>query len=280
MSRTVPNPGTLEVPGAELHYEVSGAGPVLLLIPGGPMPGAGFAPMLAHLVNHFTVVTYDPRGLSRSTRDDPDADITVDEQADDAGRLLAAITTEPALVFGSSSGAITGLVLAGRHPEQVRTLIAHEPPVTALLPDAAWFRESSEAVSTAYRRDGIDAAMARFLADAGLDGHDTDEAAEAPDPEQTESMAAMRANMEVFIGHMFRSLGDYRPDIGALRLRPEQIIVATGTADRDGVAYRAAIALAAELGTAVAEFPGDHGGFGGEQEAFAATLRDVVTESG
>jgi pimeloyl-ACP methyl ester carboxylesterase len=65
--------GTLRVPGARLHDEVRGRGPVLMVV-GLPRDSADFAPVAAALADRYTVVTYDPRGISRSTLDDPDED--------------------------------------------------------------------------------------------------------------------------------------------------------------------------------------------------------------
>jgi pimeloyl-ACP methyl ester carboxylesterase len=118
---------TLEAPGASLYYEVRGSGPVLLMIPGGPMDAAGFAPLADALADRYTVVTCDCRGNSRSTAEGPKDDLTVGVFADDAHRLLTAVTSEPAFVLGSSGGASYGLDLVARYPEQVRTLVAHVP---------------------------------------------------------------------------------------------------------------------------------------------------------
>src|SRR5919205_4506960 len=124
---------TLKVPGATLRYEVRGTGPLLLLIPGGPADSSVFDPIRGVLSERYTVVTYDPRGLSRSTFDGEPEDTTVQTFADDAHHLLAAIDTQPAYVFGSSGGALVGLELVPRYPGQVRALVAHEPPLARLL---------------------------------------------------------------------------------------------------------------------------------------------------
>jgi pimeloyl-ACP methyl ester carboxylesterase len=160
---------TLEVPGAHLHYEVRGSGPVLLLIPGGAMDGGLFAGMVEPLTGDYTVVTYDPRGLSRSTLDDHPRDVEVEVQADDAHRLLSAISDEPAYVFGTSGGATTGLALVAQHPEQVRALVVHEPPLTELLPDRAAHRAVHEELHQTFRSDGPGPANQKYLAYAGQD---------------------------------------------------------------------------------------------------------------
>src|SRR3954447_13536612 len=127
---------TLRVPGATLYYEVRGAGPVLLLICGGNTDADIFARAAGQLAGDYTVVTYDPRGNSRSPLDGPPYAQRIEEHSDDARRLLVEVATGPSAVFGSSSGAIVGLDLVSRHPELVARLVAHEPPMVEVLPDA------------------------------------------------------------------------------------------------------------------------------------------------
>ena len=62
---------SLKVPGASTYYEVRGSGPVLLMMPGGPADASAFRQIAGHLDSSYTVVTYDPRGLSHSTLDSP-----------------------------------------------------------------------------------------------------------------------------------------------------------------------------------------------------------------
>ncbi|WP_328616195.1 alpha/beta hydrolase [Amycolatopsis sp. NBC_00355] len=70
---------TLAVPGATITYDVTGSGPVLLLIPGGPADATGFAPIRPLLAEDHTVVTFDPRGISRSPLDGEPGDHTLRE---------------------------------------------------------------------------------------------------------------------------------------------------------------------------------------------------------
>src|SRR5712691_1911954 len=126
MTKSDPTIHTLDVPGACLYYETRGAGPLLLLL-GSPMDSTGFAGMAAELADSYTIVTYNPRGISNSTREDTAQDVTPELQADDLHRLLSALGDEPAYVFGSSGGAVVGLALVTARPKQVRMLVAHEP---------------------------------------------------------------------------------------------------------------------------------------------------------
>src|SRR5262249_28016369 len=156
---------TLDVPGARLYYERRGTGPLLLMI-GSPMDSTGFAA----LAGDYTVVTYDPRCIGNSSREDTSQDVTPDQQADDVHRLLSALGGGPAAVFGSSGGAPVGLALVTAHPGRVHTLVAHEPPVVELLPDSAQVRAQFEDIYATYRADGAEKAMQKFFVQAGLTG--------------------------------------------------------------------------------------------------------------
>ena len=264
---------TLKVPGATLHYEVCGAGPVLLLIPGGPADADAFAHIRGVLSERHTVVTYDPRGLSRSPFDGEPQDTGVGTFADDARRLIEAVGTEPAYVLGSSGGALVGLELVSRHPERVRVLVAHEPPLTRLLDDADEHARFAREVHDAYLSEGVGPAIGKFLAATGLEG-DAPRPPADPTPEMAEAMARMQGNLEFFLGHMFLALGDYAPDVSRLRSLP--ITVGVGEASEGQLAHRAGVALAERLGKEPAVFPGGHGGFNSHPEAFTRRLEEVL----
>src|SRR5215217_3368395 len=121
--RRRPEVPTLTVPGAALYYEREGAGPVLVMIPGGPADAGVFAALAGFLTDRYTVVAYDPRGNSRSVPDDPTADQDLDVHGDDAAALLAAVTTQPAYVLGNSGGAQIGLNLAALRAGPARIVV-------------------------------------------------------------------------------------------------------------------------------------------------------------
>ena len=118
----------LEVPGASLHYEVRGAGPVLLVVPGMPADAGLYSVLARRLAGSFTVVTYDPRGVSRSRLDGSPEDQRVEVHADDARRVLEAVGAGPADVLTDSISGLVGLHLAVSEPDRVRTLVVFEPP--------------------------------------------------------------------------------------------------------------------------------------------------------
>src|SRR5439155_9684601 len=152
----------VKVPGATLYVETQGTGPVLLLIPGGPTDAGMFTDLVGRLADRYTAVAYDPRGHSRSKLEGEPEDIPVALHADDAAAILAAVGDEPAFVYGNSGGATIGLELVARHADLVRTLVAHEPPLMELLPDAERWRSVVNDISETYRAEGVFPAMGKF----------------------------------------------------------------------------------------------------------------------
>src|SRR5918998_3358870 len=153
---------TLTVPGARLHYEVRGSGPLVVLA-GAPMNADAFAPLADLLAADHTVVTTDPRGINRSPLDDPGQDSTPELRADDLARLITHVDAGPAAVFGSSGGAVTALALVQAHPELVRTSIAHEPPFFALLDDRERLAAQNEDLIATYLSGDVLGAWAKFM---------------------------------------------------------------------------------------------------------------------
>lgn len=262
---------TLDIPGGRLHYEVRGSGP-LLLVMGAPMDAAAFAPLADALAGDHTVVTHDPRGISGSHLDDPEQDSTPELRADDVAALLDALGAESADVFGSSGGAVTGLALVARHPGRVRTLVAHEPPVLELLPDAAERRADTDGIIETFHRDGLGAAWGKFMAHAGFG--DGDEGAPAAPPFEPSPQDLV--NSARFFAHELRDTTRYVPDVAALRDSTSRVVVGIGADSGRLLTCRTSEALAELLGAPPVEFPGDHGGFIGQPAEFAEALRKVL----
>jgi pimeloyl-ACP methyl ester carboxylesterase len=271
----MPESHMLEVPGARIYYEVRGSGPLLMMI-GLPMDSTGFAALAPLLAGEYTVVTYDPRGFSRSPIDDPEQDSTPDLAADDVHRVLGALTSDPAYLFGSSGGAVTGLALVTRYPGQVRTLVAHEPPVMELLPDAAQVLAATEAIYDTYRSEGPGAAFAKFMILTGLGTPAAGTAVPAAARQSSQDVA----NGVRFLAHQLRPTAFYHPDLAALREASARIVVGGGHASAGQLAHRTAVALAQRLGTPLAGFPGGHAGFVSDPVPFAQTLRRVLDDAG
>ncbi len=265
----------LKVPDAKIYYEMQGSGPMLLIIPGGPQDAGVFADFSRHLTDRYTVLSYDPRGNSRSIVDGPPGELQVDVQGEDAAALIEALGDGPAYVFGTSGGAQIGLNLAARHPELVRALVAHEPPAIMTLDDPSEALAADQGLYDTYRREGVDAAMAQFFAMNGLsDRQEPQEAASKFDmsPEAAETFARVSGNFEYWLAHGMMPLSLYRPDIDTLRAGKPRVVVAIGEQSAGQPIYAMGIALAERLGTEPVFFPGDHMGFGAHADTFAETL--------
>jgi pimeloyl-ACP methyl ester carboxylesterase len=272
---------TLPVPGANLHYKVRGSGPLLLILQGGDGNADGTDGLANYLVDHYTIVTYDRRGLSRSPLADPSEAFGLETHADDAHRVLAALSNEPALVFGGSLGALLGLDLVARYPNQVRRLVSHEPPAPELLPDVeqAEAERSQADLEETYRREGAAVAIRKMMASANLNFEDREPDLVLPQP--TSGMASQRAaNLDFFLSRDAGAVRRYRLNLTALRAASTRIVSAAGLSSRGTWLHQVASALADRLGTELREFPGGHNGFVLRPRAFAATLREILEGAG
>jgi len=286
---TEPKSHTLEVPGAVLHYDVrsndSSSEPVLFLI-GSPMGADSFVTLAGHFTDR-TVVTYDPRAAGRSQRTDGASETTVDEHADDLHRLISALDAGPVDIFATSGGATNALALVARHPEQVKTLVAHEPPASQELPDREPVLAASTDIHDTYLRSGFGPAMAKFIALVSYEGPFPADYADqpAPDPAMfglpTEDDGSRN---DPLVGQNMISGSHYQHDFDALRTASTRIVVGVGAESGQMIPGRAAVAVADRLGTTPVTFPGGHDGFlGGEYgrtgdpDAFATTLRKALT---
>ncbi|MBL1097562.1 alpha/beta fold hydrolase [Streptomyces coffeae] len=277
-----PLTGSLRVPGATLHYEVRGSGPVLLLIPGGSADAALFDTVAPVFTDRWTVVSYDPRGMSRSSLDGPLEDQRVERHSEDAYRLLEEVAPDgaPACVFGTSSGAIAALDLLARHPERLRLVVAHEPPVVELLPDAERHRAFFAEVHTAYRREGVAAAMAVMSAGTGGGGQERERQEDRPasppvdelPPHLTHMVSRMHANTPYFLEHILRQFTTHVPDVAALERVADRLVLAAGRESRGQLLRRPAALLAERFGGEVVEFPGGHVGLAEHPAEFAEAL--------
>jgi pimeloyl-ACP methyl ester carboxylesterase len=284
---TEPHSHTLEVPGAVLAYDVrDGATPPLLMI-GSPMGADGFNALAPHFAERM-VVTYDPRGAGRSERTDGAIECTPEEHADDLHRLIAALDAGPVDIFASSGGAVNALELVARHPEQVRTLVAHEPPTAQVLPDREQALAAVRSVRAAYDSGGLGPGMAKFIALTSRKGPVPAELAEQPGPSPAEFGLPTEddgSRDHAMLGQNMFTCAHYRPDFEALGAAPTRIVVAAGAESEGEFAHRGADGVAAALGTEVAIFPSHHGGFvggdygmKGDPDGFAVKLREVLAE--
>ncbi|MER6449310.1 alpha/beta hydrolase [Streptomyces venezuelae] len=271
---------TLAVPGATLYFRVEGRGPVLLLAQSGEGDADRTVDLVPHLTDTFTVVTYDRRGLSRSTLHDPAGPVTMAQHADDVARLLAEVTDGPALMAGFSMGAAIGLQAVARHPGLLDTLIAHEPVMPNLLPEADRAEHLAElkAIQDVHAADGLAAAFPAIARHLGIDpSHDETEDGLTPQP----LTPRRRANFGHFIATEFTAVTtdalDPAAPVRAAARAGTRIVAATGRTTRPTVhTYRCALALAARLGAEPVAFPGGHNGNTAFPRATAQTLKTLL----
>jgi pimeloyl-ACP methyl ester carboxylesterase len=280
---------TLDTPGASLVYDVSGPLPTRdgrppLFMVGAPMGASGFATLASHF-SERTVVTYDPRGLGRSVRKDGRTDHVPEQNAEDLHHIIEALGAGPVEMFASSGGAVSALALVTAYPD-VTTLVAHEPPIIAILPDAEQALAAEAAVQRAYHEKGWGAGMAAFIALTSWHGEFTPEYAAQPTPDPAQFGMIMEddgSRDDPLLSGRSNAISGYHPDAAALVACPTRVVIAAGVESQDTLTGRTSEAMADALGQTVTVFPSHHGGFlggefgqRGEPEKFAITLHEVL----
>jgi pimeloyl-ACP methyl ester carboxylesterase len=283
----------LDTADADIAYDIHGPLPTTdgrppLLMIGQPMEASGFGSLASHFPDR-TVVTYDPRGLGRSTRKDGRVDHTPTVQADDVHAVIEALGVGAVELFASSGGAVTALALVAAHPDDVTTLVAHEPPLIPVLPDAEAAERARAGVRDAYEANGSNAGMAAFIAMTSWRGEFTDEyfAQPAADPAAfgmpTEDDGSRD---DPLLSDRSWAVSSYRPDVDALAAAPTRVVIAVGEESLSTFTGRSAVATAELLGQQATVFPSHHGGFlggefgyAGQPEAFARKLREVLDDA-
>ena len=280
----------LETPEADIAYDVHGPLPTAdgrppLFMIGQPMDASGFATLASHFPDR-TVVTYDPRGLGRSRRKDGRVDHAPTVQADDVHAVIEALGAGPVEMFASSGGAVTALAFVAAYPDDVTTLVAHEPPLISVLPDAEAAERARAAVRDTYEAKGSHAGMAAFIAMTSWRGEFTDDyfTQPAPDPVQFGMPADDDGSRDdPLLSDRSWAVSSYRPDVDALAAAPTRVVIAVGEESLGTFTGRTSLATAELLGQQATVFPSHHGGFlggdfgyAGQPEAFARKLREVL----
>jgi len=281
---------TLETAGATIVYDVQGPLPTAdgrppLFMIGQPMDASGFRTLASYFPDR-TVITYDPRGLGRSTRTDGRVDNVPTVQAEDIHSVIKALGAGPVEMFASSGGAVTALALVATYPNDVTVLVAHEPPLVPVLPDADAAERAVDRFREAYATKGWGAGMAAFIAMTSWRGEFTEEyfAHPAPDPAQFGMPAQDDGSRDdPLLSDRSSAVTSYRPDFEALAAAPTRIVIGVGEESMGTFTGRTSVATAERLGQQATVFPSHHGGFvggdspyAGQPEAFARTLRGVL----
>ena len=184
-------------------------------------------------------------------------------------------------------GAVNGLALVAKHPEQVRTLVAHEPPASQELPDREAVLAACAGIRETYYRGGFGPAMAKFIAIVSYEGPFPEGYADQPGPDP--AMFGLPAEDDgsrddPLLSDRSWAVTSYRPDVDALRAAPRRVVIAVGEESAGTATARTSAAIAELLGQRQPTvFPSHHGGFlggesgyAGQPEAFARRLRDVL----
>ncbi|MZF85743.1 alpha/beta hydrolase [Streptomyces sp. SID5643] len=283
---------TLETVGADLVYDVRGPLPAAdgrppLFMIGQPMDASGFVALAARFPER-TVVTYDPRGLGRSTRKDGRVDHTPQTQADDVHAVIEALGAGPVEMFASSGGAVTALAVVARYPADVTTLVAHEPPLITLMPDGPAAVRARAGVREAYEKRGWGAGMAAFVAMTSWKGEFTD--AYFAQPQADPAVFGMPteddgSRDDPLLSDRSWASSSYRLDADAIAAAPTRVVIAVGEESEGMLTARTAVATAELLGQQVTVFPSHHGGFmdgefgyAGKPDEFAQRLREVLDD--
>ena len=266
---------TLKVSGAQLFYEVTGSGPLLILIPGAGGDGEVFRPLARELAAQYQVVTYDRRGFSRSHLDGPQSDDSrLVTDADDVRRLIEHLTDQSASIFGNSSGAIVALEVISHTSTQIRTVVAHEPPAVLLLPDATKWLAFFDGVYTTYRLDGVPKAMQQFA--SGMLGSIDRRVIEQMMHEHPNENPL--DNTAYWMKHELRQYPRVTLDLAALSAHARQIVLAGGRDSQDQLPYQPNRMLAKQLDREIVDFPGGHLGFLSYPAEFAQELLNALSD--
>jgi pimeloyl-ACP methyl ester carboxylesterase len=263
----------LELPGARLYYEIHGSGPVMLMIPGASGTADSFKSVREHLAAHYTVVTFDRRGFSRSQLNGPqDYDRRLATDADDVRQLIERLSDEPATVFGSSSGAIVALEVLTRHPSVVRTLVPHEPPAMRLVADGQKWIAFFFEVYDLYRQSGIEPALKKFRERAFAES-DRQAMTRAPKNEY------VLANATYWFEHELRQYPAVELDIDALKAHADRIMLMAGRESRGYPTYEVNVELGKKLSRELIELPGGHAGFLTQPAEFAREILQALART-
>jgi pimeloyl-ACP methyl ester carboxylesterase len=256
---------------ATLFYRVRGSGPLLLILPGGHGDADSADALGSQLIDRFTVLTYDRRGMSRSKINAPDESLTIATHSDDAHRLLATLTKGARVRFRQQyqcidrPGSRGALSRTSRHPRRARTTC-----LRTLARGRTKSRNRFAEAEEAFRREGIEAGFKKFVELAAVDYNDREPDAALPAP-----TAQSNANLSFFFRHDSPAVRRYHLDLPALKSARARIVPAIGQSSTESAPSKSTAALATQLGTKVVIFPGGHTAWLLRPKSFAAKLAEI-----
>ncbi|MEV6975285.1 alpha/beta hydrolase [Kitasatospora sp. NPDC093806] len=222
---TIHRSGRLRTGGAELSWHTAQATTPVVFVHGSFDDHTSWDGVVPLLPPGVTAVRYDRRGHSGSSA--PGRTV-IHEHVDDLVAVINELTGGSAHVVGHSYGALVALMAAARHPEPVRSVLVHEPPVFPLLagdPVGEPMREAARAhVGTvaAYIEAGRAEDAVALFAEKVAFGEHWRELFAGP------QRAMLAANARTFL-EQFRDPDHYALDLAALAAGPVPITFTVGT---------------------------------------------------
>jgi pimeloyl-ACP methyl ester carboxylesterase len=256
----------MRINGVDLHVEPPvGEGELVVFVHGSWTDHTAWAALVAPLARSFRVVSYDRRGHTLSQRWPGPAPRRQHE--DDLAALIEALDCGPAHLAGTSYGAAISLALAGRRPDLVRSVVAHEPPLLSLIPMSAVVTKF-RSVQDQLAGGDIAGGTRRFFEEVvlGRGGWDL-----VPEPIQRAAIG----NAQTFLD--LREDPDWATlDVAAVSRFPGRIVVTRGDASPPWLPH-VALEVADRIGRESRLIPGaGHSPHLTQPEAFAALIEELI----
>jgi len=272
--------GRVTTEGDDLYYEVRGQGPPVLLIPPAGGDGWLYASIAELLADTYKVITYDRRANARSTGHAPQ-NFEISQQSRDAVAVLRAVGETSAFVVGNSSGAVIALDMAKTQPQAVRAVVAHEPPLARLHPQAKKWQGFFARVYLTALRFGSALAALRFLLGIQVSVRRLIAANREVNRHRQRSgehYISAKDGIDVLLKQELLGVTNYLPDVELIKQNGVSVFIAVGEWAQRRQTWFAQTAhiLTEQLGCELVTFPGHHAAFMDMPVEWAATLRRVL----
>jgi pimeloyl-ACP methyl ester carboxylesterase len=275
--------GRVRTEGDDLYYEVRGQGEPLLMIAPAGGDGWQYSFVANILADEYKVIAYDRRANARSTMNEPQ-NFEISQQSRDAIAVLHAVGEESAFVFGNSSGAVIALDMAKTQPQAIRAVVAHEPPVARVHPNAKKWQRFFAGVYLMAFRFGSSLAALRFFLGVEVPVRQLIKATKDVNihrEQSSEPYISAKDATDFLVKQELLPVTDYLPDVERIKQNGVRVFMAVGkwALDRKTWYAQTAQILAEKLGCEVITFPGHHGSFMDMPLEFADTLRSVLRKA-
>lgn len=274
---------TLELQGAKLRYHKVGNGPVIIFIPGANGTGDIFMPLAQQLKDKFTVVAVDRRGYGQSELTEPlpeeainpDSRYRVKRDAQDIAELAKSLSDDPVYVLGSSSGSIVAMHVLKEHPDVVKKIAFHEPPINTFLPDAKYWQDKNAEIIDIAINEGMPQAMKLFGETLQISKLVQQYMSK---PAQAENDADSKKRFDEMLGWFKYEIRQYTESdisIDDFKKHKDIITLLNGTASKGSFPQEVNFFISEETGIKIIDIPGGHLGYVQEPEGFAKVLLEM-----